>query len=72
MNRHNKGCQHYFDDTKMHNVVAKVDSGIERDAPPPLGKNLIEISFEFWNQQKSHELILELIKHFQYFNRKMA
>ena len=41
MNRHNKGCQHYFDDTKMHNVVAKVDSGIERDAPPPLGKNFI-------------------------------
>jgi len=38
MNRHNKGCQHYFDDTKMHNVVAKVDSGIERDAPPPLGR----------------------------------
>ena len=40
MNRHKK-CQHYFDDTKMHNVVAKVDSGIERDAPPPLGKNFI-------------------------------
>ena len=50
MNKH-KECQHNFDDTKMHNVVAKVDSGIERDAPPPLGKNLIEISFEFWNQQ---------------------
>ena len=40
MNRHNKECQHYFDDTNMHNVVAKVDSGIERDAPPPLGKNM--------------------------------
>ena len=40
MNRHNKECQHYFDDTNMHNVVAKVDSGIERDAPPPLGKTM--------------------------------
>ena len=54
MNRHNKGCQHYFDDTKMHNVVAKVDSGIERDAPPPLGKNFIKISLEFEANKKIH------------------